>query len=113
MTKDEINILVTGGCGFIGSNLVSTLLADERIGLVRVLDNLSNGYLENIKDIENLPAPLTPKYLRQGFGIEQGDPPYAIRIPKHSIIMIPNQLRRWGKNLRVVCDGRLVRLNFS
>ena len=42
------NILVTGGAGFIGSNIVSALLNDERVGKVRVLDNLSTGYLENI-----------------------------------------------------------------
>ena len=44
------NILVTGGAGFIGSNLVETLLADDRVGLVRVLDDLSNGYIENIHE---------------------------------------------------------------
>ncbi len=55
MTDQKENILVTGGCGFIGSNLVSALLADERIGLVRVLDNLSNGYLENIKPFQSNP----------------------------------------------------------
>jgi len=41
-------ILVTGGAGFIGSNLVDALLADERISFVRVLDNLSTGFEENI-----------------------------------------------------------------
>lgn len=41
-------ILVTGGAGFIGSNLVDALLSDERIGLVRVLDNLSTGFEANI-----------------------------------------------------------------
>lgn len=41
-------ILVTGGAGFIGSNLVDTLLKDERIGFVRVLDNLSTGFETNI-----------------------------------------------------------------
>lgn len=41
-------ILVTGGAGFIGSHLVDALLADERIGVVRVLDNLSTGFWDNI-----------------------------------------------------------------
>ncbi len=45
---NKINLLITGGAGFIGSNLVEHFLQDERIGLVRVLDDLSNGYLENI-----------------------------------------------------------------
>lgn len=44
----KTNILITGGAGFIGSNLVKYFLKDERIGLIRVLDNLSNGYYENI-----------------------------------------------------------------
>ena len=40
--------LVTGGAGFIGSNIVSKLVD---IGYeVNVLDNLSSGYLTNIKD---------------------------------------------------------------
>ena len=42
------NVLVTGGAGFIGSNIVASLLDDVRVGKVRVLDNLSNGYRENI-----------------------------------------------------------------
>lgn len=47
------SFLVTGGAGFIGSNLVEYLLK-YNAGHVRVLDNLSNGYYENIKDFISL-----------------------------------------------------------
>lgn len=46
------NLLITGGAGFIGSNLVERFLNDPRIGLVRVLDDLSNGLYENIAEFE-------------------------------------------------------------
>jgi UDP-glucose 4-epimerase len=44
--KDK-NIVITGGAGFIGSNLTKEL-ADENA--VTVLDDLSTGYLKNIQD---------------------------------------------------------------
>ena len=40
------NILVTGGAGFIGSNLVSHLIADNNS--VTVLDNFMSGYRSNL-----------------------------------------------------------------
>ncbi|MBC7381847.1 MAG: SDR family oxidoreductase [Bacteroidia bacterium] len=46
--------LITGGAGFIGSNIVEYLIK-YNAGHVRVLDNLSNGYFENIKDFMGLP----------------------------------------------------------
>jgi len=42
------NFLITGGAGFIGTNLVEALL-EAGAAKVRVLDNLSNGYRENIE----------------------------------------------------------------
>jgi UDP-glucuronate decarboxylase len=42
-----VRILVTGGAGFIGSNLIHRLLADGHV--VVCMDNLSTGRLKNIK----------------------------------------------------------------
>jgi len=49
------NVLVTGGAGFIGSNIVAPLLIDPRVSKVRVLDNLSTGFLHNIQEFFNNP----------------------------------------------------------
>lgn len=50
-----MKILITGGAGFIGSNLVEELLRDSQISLVRVLDNLSTGYYSNLEKFQKNP----------------------------------------------------------
>ena len=47
-TLSNYKFLITGGAGFIGSNLVAYLLK-YNAGHVRVLDNLSNGKYKNIE----------------------------------------------------------------
>ena len=60
--------LITGGCGFIGTNLITRILTDYPNASIRVLDNLSAGRRENlanvykytentIKNINSLPSP--------------------------------------------------------
>ena len=43
-----MRILITGGAGFIGANLTETLLQNEQVTKLRVLDNLATGHLKNI-----------------------------------------------------------------
>ena len=56
---NELRVLVTGGAGFIGSNIVETLL-DQGVRHVRILDNLVTGKMENI-------TPLLEKYTNVEF----------------------------------------------
>ena len=48
-------VIVTGGAGFIGSNLTEALLNDPRVDKVRVIDDLSNGYRSNVEPFLNHP----------------------------------------------------------
>lgn len=50
-----MRLLITGGAGFIGSNLVEHFLALPSVQLVRVLDNLSTGSLKNIESFLSNP----------------------------------------------------------
>jgi len=43
-----MKVLITGGAGFIGSNLVHAFIHDDRITAVKVLDNLETGSFANI-----------------------------------------------------------------
>lgn len=55
------NILITGGCGFIGTNLVLKLLKEKDI-TITVIDNLWRGtdkYIKNIPNVEIIKGDLT------------------------------------------------------
>ena len=43
------NILITGGCGFIGSNFVNRLL-NSKYNII-IIDNFSTGYIENLQEL--------------------------------------------------------------
>ena len=48
-------ILLTGGAGFIGSNIADALIGREDVDLVRVLDNLATGKMDNIQHLLDHP----------------------------------------------------------
>ena len=54
LNLSNYSFLITGGAGFIGSNIVQ-YLCENNAKKVRVLDNLSNGDMSNLKDYINEP----------------------------------------------------------
>ena len=49
MDLRDKTVLITGGCGLIGSHIADLLIRDEHVGLIIILDNLSRGTLHNIE----------------------------------------------------------------
>jgi UDP-glucose 4-epimerase len=50
-TSNPITYLITGGCGFIGVNLIAHILKENSQAHIRVLDNLSVGTREDLADV--------------------------------------------------------------
>lgn len=48
------NILITGGCGFIGSHLVEYFENEKDIDYIYIIDDLSNGNINNIKSFKKV-----------------------------------------------------------
>ena len=50
---DNKSILITGGAGFIGSNITEFIIKNYNIKLIRIMDNLSTGHKSNIDFLLN------------------------------------------------------------
>ena len=51
----KYNVLVTGGLGFVGSQLIKTLIRENNIGQIVSIDNMSNGLVKNYnEDVVNI-----------------------------------------------------------
>lgn len=51
---NEINVLVTGGAGLLGSRFIEHIISEKEIGKIIALDDLSGGYIENIPKNEKV-----------------------------------------------------------
>ena len=64
-----MHILITGGCGFIGTSLIAHLLKENPKTNIRVLDNLSVGTKEDLSEVcsftELNPSILAPEFSSQ------------------------------------------------
>ncbi len=73
MTETPTNWLITGGCGFIGKQMIE-LLAGRGRGFVRVIDNLSVGTLEDLGSVcrftEAVPGEMSAPADKSGFHVE-------------------------------------------
>ena len=57
MKLDGAKILVTGGCGLIGSTTIDQILAHENPGEIVIFDNLVRGSMRNVEQILQDPRP--------------------------------------------------------
>lgn len=46
-----MKLLLTGGCGFIGSNIAKYFLKNNYFEYIIIVDNLSSGFIENIQNL--------------------------------------------------------------
>ena len=51
--RNNVDILITGGAGYIGSHIVKNLLEDTT-HKITVIDNLSAGYQDTIKNLQTI-----------------------------------------------------------
>ena len=77
---DMKNLLVTGGAGFIGSNFIREILADEGVGSLINVDCLTYaGHLESTRDFES-----SPKYRFERLDIREKEAVHVL-IEEHNI----------------------------
>jgi len=69
-----LNILVTGGCGFIGVNLIRRLMDVGDGHRIRVIDNLTVGKREDLEEIQRSPRLNTPCTIYRSYRAGLRDP---------------------------------------
>lgn len=95
--------IVTGGAGFIGSHITESLL-ERNVKKVTVIDNMSTGKIENLKDldhsrIELICADITESDLESIFE----DHDYAFH--EAALVSVPESVNHPRRNNRINIDG--------
>lgn len=103
-------VLVTGGCGFIGSHLVETLTAQG--ALVTVVDNLQAGHKENLP-LSGTNIDFVESDVRDAATIEQivtrVQPRYVFHLAANA--SVPGSVEDPVYDFQANCDGTFILLN--
>jgi UDP-glucose 4-epimerase len=99
-------VLVTGGCGFIGANLVPRLI--QRGYRVRVLDNLSRGYREFLDGID---IEFQESDIRDASAMEQAMQDITVVIHLAAFGSVVESLEDPQKNFDINAGGTLTALS--
>jgi UDP-N-acetylglucosamine/UDP-N-acetyl-alpha-D-glucosaminouronate 4-epimerase len=99
--------LITGGAGFIGSNLAHTLV--ERGESVRILDDFSTGRLQNLSGIEDR-IEIVRGDLRDPEAVSRAVRGIEIVLHQAALNSIPRSIKEPGPTNAVNVDGTLLLL---
>ena len=72
-TMTTSSILITGGCGFIGTALIAGLLESNTRFDIRVLDNFANGSAEDLAAVTAYEKVLPDRCANPGVVLVEGD----------------------------------------
>ena len=105
MKIDDASILITGGCGLIGSTTIDLLLRDHRPARIVILDNMVRGTLANVADALN-----DPRVTLVRGDIRDPDTVYGVTEGMDAVIhMAALRITACAENPReameVMCDG--------
>lgn len=68
-----MNWLITGGCGFIGRNLIKNIISFDKDYSIKIFDNLSVGKVQDVEDYCGLKVEIDSKWKKNSVTLVVGD----------------------------------------